>query len=265
MSSAGYSPETASIARDFGAASVTYESASRLQRLMGQIMLDRLSALLSGREPVAILDLGCGTGHFTRRLAECFPGARITGADLSPGMISQARKIDDGTVTWVVADAERLPFAAASFDLVFSNLMIQWCRDPGRVLGECRRVLAAGGLLQCSTLLDGSLRELAAAWAAADPEYSHVNRFEPLASMAGRVGEVLPGAKLETDTVMLEYDSPLALARELKHLGAGYKGGDRRRTMTAPGRIRSMSEQYPRRMGGGIAASYEACWISYDR
>lgn len=257
--------EKVKIATDFGAATATYEMASRLQQRMGAFMIARLPPFEPGRAPLRILDLGCGTGYFTRQLARRYPGAHVTAVDLSGGMIDHARRNSPEGIRWVVSDAEQLPFADGSFDVVFSNLMVQWCEHPDRVFAECRRVLNREGVLQCSTLLEGSLRELAQAWAQADPGHRHVNAFDTAAAVAKQVHHQLPGAGLDTQTIELDYASPLTLGRELKHLGAVYKGADRRNTLTAPGRVRAMCEHYPKRSCGSISASYEACWISYGK
>lgn len=260
------------IAREFGNARATYEGASRLQRLMGDSMLETLLETsqpgsdqgdLSGR----ILDLGCGTGWFTRKLAGLGPDASVIGMDLSPGMIAHAKTNSAADIRWIVADAEAIPLPNQSCDLVFSNLMIQWCADPARVLRECRRVLKPGGRLAVSTLLEGTLRELDQAWQQADPGRNHINRFEPEAAFREIASRALSGAEVETRNLRLPYTSPLALTAELKQLGAGYKDTDRRRTLTAPGRLRAMCQHYPKHESSpaepesGVMASYEAAWV----
>ncbi|AOY90107.1 malonyl-[acyl-carrier protein] O-methyltransferase BioC [Marinobacter salinus] len=257
--------EKSDIARGFGRARATYESASRLQRFMGNTLLQRLELLPVSESPMRILDLGSGTGWFTRKLQACYPTSLVTGADLSHGMIQQAKVASVPDIHWLVADAENLPLPEHSFDLIFSNLMIQWCDDPGQVLRECRRLLRPAGRLMMSTLLDGTLRELRQAWAEADPGQEHVNRFQPYSVLRGGAGAELPGVTVETRTIELPYPSPMALAGELKQLGAGFKGRERRRTMTAPGRVRAMCRHYPTRPDGRIAASYEAGWIYWQR
>ncbi len=261
----GTSPASkADIARGFGRARTSYESASRLQRLMGDILLETLKQQshpngVSGR----VLDLGCGTGWYSRRLAE--PGAEVTvtGLDLSPDMIRHARGNSSSDIAWLVADAEAIPLPNQSCELIFSNLMIQWCADPGQVLRECRRLLRPGGRLVISTLLDGTLRELDEAWQRADPGRRHINRFAPEAAFRSMVLGELPSAEIDTRTLRLPYTSPLALAAELKQLGAGYKGAGRRRTATAPGRVRAMCQHYPREPDGRVMASYEAAWVHW--
>ena len=251
-----------SIARGFGGACRTYDSASRLQKAMGDAMLANISGDLSHQ---AILDLGCGTGWFTRKLAARYPGATITGADLAPGMLEQARTTGPNTADWLNADAEQLPLADQSVDLIFSNLMIQWSPRPEVILAECRRVLKPGGVMAVSTLLDGTLRELKQAWAKADPGQAHVNRFVSEKEWQALTTGTLPGSKLEVDSIVLAYDSPMALNRELKHLGAVFKGEQRRRTVTAPGRFRRMCRDYPRSVGSVIVATYEAGWLFWQK
>lgn len=245
------------IARGFGSASTTYDSASRLQKRMGDTMLSTLVQ----PEPNAILDLGCGTGWFTRRLRERFPTAAIIGADLSPGMLAQAAGAGVPGVRWLQADAEALPLADNSVDLIFSNLMIQWSLQPELILSECRRVLRPGGMLAVSTLLDGTLDELKQAWAVADPGIPHVNRFAPDLEWRALAERCLPGAEQVTEAIVLPYDSPMALNRELKHLGAVFKGKDRRPTVTSPGRFRAMCRAYPGHGSETVTATYQAGWL----
>lgn len=246
-----------SIARGFGGASSTYEKAARLQRRMGRVMLDTLPEEWGPRH---ILDLGCGTGWFSRRLQAQYPQSQLTGVDLSQAMIARAVDADQGCARWLTADAEQLPLADNSVDLVFSNLMIQWSHHPARVLEECRRVLKPGGRLLLSTLLDGTLVELQWAWSQADPGRPHINRFAPEQDWRALGASVLPGATLETETIVLPYESPMALNRELQYLGAVFRGQQRRRSVTAPGRFRSMCRAYPAAEGGGCRASYVAGW-----
>lgn len=87
---------------------------------------DAVIARLVGLEPSDVLDLGCGTGQLTERLRERFPTAGVTGADLSDGMLERARErvaanehdADHAEIGFLRADAQRLPLAAASLDVV---------------------------------------------------------------------------------------------------------------------------------------------------
>jgi malonyl-CoA O-methyltransferase len=256
-------PRKSAIARDFGAASATYNPAARLQRYMGQVMLDRIGESPGKRDiPSVALDIGCGTGWFTGELGVRSNAGLTLGVDLAPGMLTFARSASASDLIWLAADAEALPLADNSVDLVFSNLMIQWAENPRRMLSECKRVLRPGGQLLISTLLEGTLAELKEAWRQADPDHQHVNRFETALDFQHWAATTLPDATLSQETVCLDYPSPMALLSELKAIGAGFKGASRRSSATAPGRLRAMCRYYPVSEDGQVYATYQAAWLT---
>jgi SAM-dependent methyltransferase len=94
-----------------------------------------------------LLDLACGTGIVTRRLASARPGLRVTGADLTYGMARMAAARLPGAI--VLADSRRLPFADGTFDAVTSVWLLHLLDDAQDVRGvvaECARVLRPGGV-----------------------------------------------------------------------------------------------------------------------
>ena len=107
-------------------------------------------------EPARVLDCGVGTGAFSAALARTRVGAvRLDAVDLSPMMLVEAeqRLARAGLAADLhVADARRLPFADASFDVVLSAHMLEHLADPGLALAEMRRVLRPGGrIVLCCT------------------------------------------------------------------------------------------------------------------
>lgn len=90
-----------------------------------------------GRTPQRILDLGTGTGFAARWLAGRFPDAEIVGADLSPAMVAEARRLTPpelaGRIRYEEGDAASLPFGDGEFDLVVLVNMIPFARELGRV------------------------------------------------------------------------------------------------------------------------------------
>lgn len=86
-----------------------------------------------------ILDLGCGDGQLTARLAAT--GAIMTGVDASPDMVAAARAVG---IAADQAPAEHLPYADGSFDAVFSNAALHWVRGQDEMMAEVRRVLKPG-------------------------------------------------------------------------------------------------------------------------
>ena len=100
--------------------------------------------------PARILDVGCGTGEFTSRIARQHPHARALGVDLvEPHLeLARARCADLGErVRFERADAYALPYEDGAFDLVACRHVLQAIPDPHLVLAELVRVLAPGGRL----------------------------------------------------------------------------------------------------------------------
>jgi ubiquinone/menaquinone biosynthesis C-methylase UbiE len=97
-----------------------------------------------------ILDVGCGTGEITSRLAAVFPRAKITGVDLLESHLelarSRYRQLAD-RVTFSQGDAFELVFAPRSFDLVVCRHLLQAIPEPQRVLAEMIRVARPGAVL----------------------------------------------------------------------------------------------------------------------
>ena len=98
---------------------------------------------------IAVLDLGCGTGEITRRLAQHYPQARLLGVDILEGNLARARLGDDfgGRIRYAQGDAFALDAADASFDLVVCRHMSQAVPDFPQVLAEITRALKPGGWL----------------------------------------------------------------------------------------------------------------------
>ena len=108
--------------------------------------------------PGRILDVGCGTGYLLGRLAACAPQAEVlAGIDAAPAMIEVARDAAaDDRLRFVVGTAERLPWPAATFDLVVSTTSFDHWADQRAGLAECARcwrLVAALSWPTCSRLL----------------------------------------------------------------------------------------------------------------
>lgn len=202
------------IARTFGAASRSYDVSARLQRFSGK----HLMHWLPEKPDLTVLDLGSGTGFFTDILATKYQ--RVMGLDISSAMINYAKENRSKTIEWIEGDAFSLPMQDNSIDFIYSNLVIQWFDPLEKALDEIMRVLKPGGQFVFATLIDGTLYELKSAWAQVDTD-SHVNDFktedELLASLNVKHAKLL---NYHNKDIILEYESVMHLAHELKGLGA---------------------------------------------
>ena len=253
--------DTRRVRRAFDRVAAGYETRAVLQRTVEAHCLARLD--LVRLTPRSILDLGCGPGVAGRALLKRYRGAQLTGVDFAPAMLRVAR----GRRRWfsaqrfVCADAQALPLAADSVDLAFSNLTVQWCNDPAAVLAEVWRVLRPGGLFMFTSLGPDTLKELRAAWRAAD-RHTHVSAFidmHDLGDALGRCGFEQP--VLDVERFCLTYPDVRALAADLKAIGAHDATAGRRRALTSPAAWAAMEAAYePFRSDGRLPATYEVVY-----
>ena len=249
---------TDDIARHFGRARESYEQAARLQRLVA----DKALTILT---PTAglLLDLGSGPGWFHLTLKQhC---SELIALDLSFDMLQKTKAAQQASLV-CQADAQFLPLKSDSIDRVFSSLMLQWCHKPELVLQEIYRVLKPGASVVVSTLLDGTLQEFKQAWSQVD-QHQHINQFLPL-SFYQQLVQKLPqlGLSLQTELVQLEYSDVLALARELKELGANTVTHGRNKALTGKQSWQKVQQSYPSRsINGHISASYQVLYLTFSK
>ncbi len=246
------------VAASFGAASRSYDAAAWLQSAARAELLSRLDLLRAS--PAAVLDLGAGTGLAAVEIKRRFRRAAVTAADIAAPMLEMARRRSRfwRPIRCVQADARELPFEDASFDLVFSNLMLQWLVPPDAALAEIGRVLKPGGLLLLSSFGPETLRELRAAWEAGDAGV-HVNDFidvHDLGSALARAGFIEP--VLDVDRHVRHYADVRSLMRELKALGAHNVDGRRARGLTGRSSFQRMNAAYEaQRLPAGLPATWQ--------
>jgi MPBQ/MSBQ methyltransferase len=113
-------------------------------------LVDELAASIPP-EPDLIIDVGCGLGAGTRRLADRFPGALVVGGNLSHWQLLQTRS--RGVEAVVAMDAARLPFATGCATAVTAIESPQHFDTRSRFLAEARRVLQPGGILAMADML----------------------------------------------------------------------------------------------------------------
>ena len=117
---------------------------------------ESLIELLDPKGGERILDLGCGTGQLTHKIAES--GADVIGLDASPEMIGQARQ-NFPTLQFVLQDAASMDFAE-EFDAVFSNAALHWILDAPAVAKGMFRALRKGGRIVAELGGAGNIRQI---------------------------------------------------------------------------------------------------------
>lgn len=249
------------VARSFSLAADSYDAVADLQRRVADELAQRLPATCG-----AAADLGCGTGY---SLPELLPRAeRVFALDLAEGMLQTVRARQP-SIQAAVADAEDLPLADDSLDLVFSSLAVQWCENHAALMQELHRVLRPGGRALLATLGPATLNELRQAWEQVD-EFQHVNRFAPRSAIEGSIAD--SGLQLlawDEVTEQMKYQALSELMRELKQLGAHNVNQARPTGLTGRARLRALTAAYEayREPGaeGLLPASYQVWYLQLQK
>ena len=263
-------PLRVAVRRSFDRASATYDDHAFLQREIADRLLARLQDIRLA--PKRTLDVGCGTGYVTAKLAARDPAAQLIALDLAPAMLRHTRS-RLGTPTWldklfraapmhyaVCADAEVLPIAGESIDLAVSNLTLQWC-DPEKIAREMMRVLRPQGLFMFTSLGPDTLKELRAAFRAVDDK-PHVNTFVDMHD----IGDMLVAAGfadpvMDCEIMTVTYTELMTLMRELKGIGAHNVLPERARGLTGKTRWGQLAAAYEKfRVDGRLPATYEVIY-----
>jgi malonyl-CoA O-methyltransferase len=253
--------DLARVRRSFGRSARAYDVAAVLQKRVRDELLERLDVVRL--EPAVVLDLGAGTGHASLALKRRYRSSQVIALDLAEGMLREAgrRQTLLRRFRRVCGQAAALPLRDASVDLVFSNLMLQWCQDPDAVFGEIRRVLKPGGLCTFTTFGPDTLVELRRAWAAAD-ERTHVNRFIDMHDLGDAlVRSGLAEPVMDVERFTLTYAEVRDLMRDLKDIGAHNANAGRPRGLTGKGALARMTASYEAfRRDGRLPATYEVVY-----
>jgi len=251
------------VRRAFSAASERYDAAAVLQKEVRERLIERLG--LFQLQPSTVLDMGCGTAQSSHHLKKLYSSSTVVALDAAFGMLQRAnsstRWLGRRAFQRVCGDAMQLPVKTASVDLVFSNLMMQWCNPPDIVFNEVRRVLKPDGVFVFSSFGPDTLRELRDAWNSVD-SHTHVNDFidmHDLGDAMMRAGLAEP--VLDVERFTLTYPDALSLMRELKAIGAHNVTQHRSRGLTGKAALNRVIARYEQhRRGDNVPASYEVVY-----
>ncbi|WP_105168212.1 methyltransferase domain-containing protein [Pseudoalteromonas sp. T1lg23B] len=234
-------------AQRFSKAAKCYQHHAHVQQQAAKLLFTMLQ---SGHD--RLLDLGAGPLLHHQQLGQ--HASHVLNMDLSHGMLQQG----DDSAWRVCADMDSLPLQANSMSSVFSNFAIQWSSLPAQLFKELHRVCKPEAQLVISSVLDGSLKEIAQAWRNIDSR-CHVNHFLTLqqlqrfATDAGFVVKTARQVRLKD-----KFATPKEALKSVKHIGANQIQSQDSKQSGLMGRTRygQLLSGYP--LEGGLAVvSYE--------
>lgn len=241
-----------------------YEALSSLHNEIGRELVKKVMATEDCRH---ILDVGTGTGRMARCASFYFPEAQVTGLDVAEGMLAVARREKEGVV-YVQGDAQQLPFAADTFQLVLSNLAYQWVPDLPGAFQQARRVLSPGGRLGATLFGRNTFKEMFSGLEACASEMNHppvAFRRLPSIEDVERALQAAGFSHVRTDYeyIKVGFNDLWDLLRWLKNIGANqlprdaFVGKDLLSAVNA-----YCLKNYP--YHNGIGVTFEVIWLEAD-
>ncbi len=254
------------IRQRFSRAAGTYDANAEVQKELGFRLLREL-AKGSGPEGIGqVLELGCGTGHFTSLLAERYPEARITSLDFAEGMVRQARKRLEGkgNVSILCKDGERfLASCPDAFTLICANSTLQWFADLEGALRQIGRLLSVQGLFLGALFGPRTFTELTQGLSQvfAQEVYLPPYGFPTGDQLADMLGGIFARYSVREELRTKSYPTLLDLLDHIRKTGTG--GGQLPGALTR-GRLRQL-EAWFQTTHGGYPATYQTFVIRGEK
>lgn len=255
------------VVRRFSNVAENYPAGDFFAREIDRRMQERLDYVRV--EPKRILDLGCSRGASLPALAARYPQAELIGLDISEAMLAASHVRRPGWQRWlgmgkaesarIAADATKLPLAARSTALIWSNLLLHWLDHPLPALAEAHRVLEVGGLLMFSTLGPDTLNELRGAFS---DGYAHTQRFADMHDLGDMLVECgFADPVMDMEVITLTYDDIDTMFSDLRAAGSGCAMKARRHGLTGKSAWSAARDAYELlRRNGKLPATFEVVY-----
>ena len=255
--------DKANVSRSFNQAASNYDTHAGLQQ---KIACELISLVEEHASQAKIaLDVGAGTGYGARMLQSKLRDATVVAVDIAPEMLEQVFKTRQSPRSYgVCADAEQLPFAPQSVDLIYSSSFVQWCAVPQHLFLNFAQVLMPGGWLIFSTYGARTLNELRASWAQID-SFAHTLEFlsaSKLVALLQASGFIVSDCRRSLE--LIHYQGVESVLQSLKNIGARNSHHQRRHGLTPASDLKAMMRYYQKHYGVQdlVPASYEVLYFA---
>lgn len=241
------------IKRNFSKNACYYDRHSGIQVECARRLIDSIK----GEIFYNILEIGCGTGVYTRLLYEEYENARITAVDISGAMVEEARKrIRHNTPCFAVADVEHMELEQ-KFDLITSNACLQWLEHPERTFSRLAQALSDSGVMCFSSYgpetfveFEMVLREMFG-----QNQWLSSRSFLSKEILTDMVGRHFDSFDIHEEYFKVDFTSLYEFLQDIKRSGArGY--GLAGNVYLGRGLIKRLEKLYIERFGGIVATHH---------
>ncbi len=207
----GSLPSRSGVGKQFYKALTTYDEHAIAQKAIAA----KLASLIDDNiTPWSrILEIGPGTGIFTKAYAPILKPSEINFIDLYPvpefGVAPFEQYHIGDAEDWIAEEANKNPYA---YDFIVSASTIQWIVNQDKFIGDIARLLCPGGTFLCSTFLPGNLKEMR-------PGNPYGLVYRSAKEMERILRRHFSDVHIEEDRIVIEFDSPRETLRHIRHTG----------------------------------------------
>jgi malonyl-CoA O-methyltransferase len=241
------------ITGNFSKSAISYDDHAAVQRKCAKKLID----LIREEKFSRILEIGCGTGIYTRFLRKTYKDAHITAIDISEDMVNVARKkLEDENISYMVADGENIP-QEGKFDLITSNASFQWFEDLAGAIEVFSKALADGGTLCFSMYGPETFREFKEVLSAhfGRRQWLSSSRFTSFQEMESLIEQYFCRSDMTEERLTSEFFSLWDFLRDIKHSGTRGEGLGSS-TLLGKYAIREMERTYVEKFGSIVATHH---------
>ncbi len=243
---------------NFSKKAALYDKYAIFQKDVADILINQLKVglLNANLKDSLVLDLGSGTGFSSSKLKDITSAKKIIHLDHSYEMLNLARK----DFNYICADMHNLPFTIHQnkdkFDVIYSNLAMQWCTDIPNLLKDLKNILKQNGSLAFSTVLDGSLFNMKMAYGKLDknPPVQDFLSYEYLIDLIKSSG--FNCIFCENKKMTYNFPTVLSLLNSLKKVGASYIGNSLNNGFITRNFFERLSNYWPKDEAGNFILDY---------
>jgi len=246
------------LARNFSRCAAVYDKHANIQRLAASELIRELP----NSDFRNILEIGCGTGGYTRLLRERFKNAAIKSVDIAEKMVDVARqKLKDSEIRFSVEDGEDMDLADG-YDLVTSNAAIQWFESAEKTIRIYKQILSNDGVLAFSIFgpltfgeLGNALKEISAE----DNSPVASRGFLSKEALEKMLAKSLKKVSVREVLIKEEYPHLTRLLEKIKYTGVrglGLASASSGRFVWSRGLLKAVEDAY-RKEYGHIIATYQ--------
>ena len=246
----------------FSDAALEYDLLSSLHKEIGRELMKKV---IEKDRNDSVLDVGMGTGWLTKKIKFYLPESTIVGIDFAEGMLQAAQEAESD-LGLIQANASCLPFKEGSFDLVVSNLSLQWVKTLKTCFGEIHHALKNEGELMLTMFAQATFHELFEALNAASWEKHGCDFKIERLKTRDEIRQALKDAgfgdiQLDYEIIKVHFADMFRLIRWIKDIGANTLP---RHVFVGKDLLAAASRHYEKfhKDKFGITTTFEVIWAS---